>query len=157
MYHKFGWNLGSMLLTKIEEKIKWWRHNDSPQPKKYRQEENPLKVMFIVAYDFDGVLVTHSVSAGNRVNGAYYSYFLEHLLRSPVHRKHPNLLNSHLIVLHDGARSPIAAPVVNLLRRRNWEILEHPPYPQIWAHVILTFSRKWNYHLEDFALEPDRQ
>ena len=84
--------------------------------------------MFIVAYDFDGVLVTHSVPAENCVNGAYYSYFLEHYLRPTVHCKRPNLLNSHPIVLHDGARPDIAAPVVNLLRRWNWEILEHPPY-----------------------------
>ena len=39
--------------------------------KKYRQEQDPLKVMFIVAYDFHGVLVTHSVPAGNRVNGPF--------------------------------------------------------------------------------------
>ncbi|PSN45363.1 hypothetical protein C0J52_06520 [Blattella germanica] len=51
--------------------------------------------MFIIAYDFDGVLITHSVPQGNHVNGAYYSYFLEHHLRPAVHRKHPNLLNSH--------------------------------------------------------------
>ena len=37
----------------------------------YRQEQDPRKVMFILACDFDGILVTHSVPAGNRVNGAY--------------------------------------------------------------------------------------
>ena len=84
--------------------------------------------MFIVAYDFNGVLVTHSVPARNRVNGAYYSYFLEHHLRSAVCCKCPNLLNSHSIVLHYVARTLITAPVVNLFRRWNWEILEHPPY-----------------------------
>ena len=81
--------------------------------------------MFIVAYDVDSVLVTYSVPAGNCVNGAYYSYFLEHHLRPDVYHKRPNLL------LHDGFCSRIAAPVVNLLHRWNWEILEHPPYPQI--------------------------
>ena len=94
--------------------------------KKYRHEQDPLKVMFIVAYDFDGVLVTHSVPAGNRVNGAYYSYFLDHNLRLAVLHKHPNLLNSHPIVLHDGACSHIAVPVVNLLGRWNWSILRTP-------------------------------
>ena len=79
--------------------------------------------MFIVSYDFDSVLVTHSVPAGNCVNGAYYSYFLEQHLRPAVSHKQPNLLNSHPIVLHDGARSHIAASVVNLLCRWNWEIL----------------------------------
>ena len=85
-------------------------------------------MMFIDAYHIDGVLVTHSVPAANRVNGAYHSYFLEHHLRPVMRRKRPNLLNSHYIVLHDGARFHIAAPMVNLLRRWNWEILEHPPY-----------------------------
>ncbi|KAJ4444345.1 hypothetical protein ANN_06137 [Periplaneta americana] len=57
-----------------------------------------------------------------------YSYFLEHCSRPAVRHKRPNLLNSHPIVLHGGTRSHIAALVVNLLRRWNWEILEHPPY-----------------------------
>ena len=61
-------------------------------------------------------LFTHSVPAGNHVNGAYYGYFLEHHLRPAVCRKRPNLLNSHPIVLHDDARSQIATHVVNLLR-----------------------------------------
>ena len=71
-------------------------------------------VMFIVGYDFDNFLVTNSVPAGNRVNGAYCSYFLEHHLRPAVHRKHPNLLNSHPIVLNNGACSHKATPVINL-------------------------------------------
>ena len=85
--------------------------------------------MFIVAYDFDSILVTHSVPAGNRVNGVVgYNHFLEHHLRPAVRRKRQNLLNSHSTVLHDGACSHISDHVVNLLRRRNWEILEHSPY-----------------------------
>ena len=83
--------------------------------------------MFIVAYDFDGV-VTHSVPAGNRVNGANCNYFLELHLRPTVRRKRPNLQKSHRSVLHGGARSHIATPLINLLRKWNWEILEHPPY-----------------------------
>ena len=84
--------------------------------------------MLIVAYYFDGLLVTQSVPVGNRVNSAYYSYFPEHHLRSAVLHKRPNLLNSHPSVLHDVARSHIAVPIVNLFRSWNWEILEHPPY-----------------------------
>ena len=72
---------------KLKRQSNEWQHNDSAwQKKKYRQEQDPLKVMYIVAFDFDGVLVTHSVPAGNRVNGVYYSYFLSvstawHILR----------------------------------------------------------------------------
>ena len=102
---------------KLKRKSNEWRHNDSPQPKIYKQEQDPLKVMFIVSYDFDSVLVTHSVPAGNRLNGAYYSYFLEHHLRPVVSRKRPNLLNCHPILQYDGARSHIAAPVLNFADR----------------------------------------
>ena len=68
---------------KLKRQSNEWRHNDSPRSKKYRQEQDSFKVMFIVAYGFDCDLVTHSVPAGNRVNGAYCNYFLEHL-RSAV-------------------------------------------------------------------------
>ena len=44
-------------------------------PKKYWQDQDLFKVMFIVACDFDGVLVTHSVPPGNRANSAFNSYF----------------------------------------------------------------------------------
>ena len=88
--------------------------------------------MFINAYDFNGVLVTYSVPAENRVNGAYHSYLLEHNLRPAVGRKHPNRLNSHPIVLRDCAHSQVTAPWIrpNLLRRLNCEILEHPANSQ---------------------------
>ena len=103
---------------KMKRLSKVWRYNDSPRLKNYRQGHDLLHVMFIVAYDFYGVLVAHSVRADNPVYGACYSYFFEHNLRPVVRRKRPNLLNSHHIVLHDGTRSHIAtAPVVNLLRR----------------------------------------
>ena len=58
---------------KLKRQSNELRHNDFPWPKEYRQKQDPFKVMFIVTYDFDCVLVTHSVSAGNHVNGAYYS------------------------------------------------------------------------------------
>ena len=32
------------------------------------------------------------------------------------------------IILHDNARNHTAAAVTDLLRRWQWEILEHPPY-----------------------------
>ena len=44
---------------KLKGQSNEWRHNDFRRPKKYRKEQYPLKVMFIVAYDFDGDFVTH--------------------------------------------------------------------------------------------------
>ena len=52
---------------KLKRQSNQWRLIDYPWPKKYRQEQDPLKVVFVVAYDFDGVLVTHSVPPENPV------------------------------------------------------------------------------------------
>ncbi|KAJ4434966.1 hypothetical protein ANN_23538 [Periplaneta americana] len=91
-------------------------HNDNHNWHR-TQRENYSPQTFSPGDPLDGISTT-----------TIYSYFLEHNLRPAVRRKRPNVLNSHPIVLHDGVRSHIAAPVVILLRRWNWEILEHPPY-----------------------------
>ena len=54
---------------KLKRQSNEWWHNDSLWPNKYRQQQDPLKVMFIIAYDFDGVLVTPSIAVENSVNG----------------------------------------------------------------------------------------
>ena len=74
---------------------------------------------------------------------------------SPSTTSCPDLLNSQPIMVHDGVHSHIAAPVVNLLHRWNWEILEHPSYSADMSDFDL--FAKWNYYPEEFALEPDRQ
>ena len=58
------------------------------------------------------------------MNGAYYSYFLEHHLRSAVRRKRPDLP----IVLHDGVRSHITAPCGGEFTSQMELGLEHPTY-----------------------------
>ena len=39
-----------------------------------------------------------------------------------------HLVIQNPIILHDNARSHTAAAVTDLLRSRQWEIVEHPPY-----------------------------
>ncbi|PSN42895.1 hypothetical protein C0J52_23444 [Blattella germanica] len=53
--------------------------------------------------------------------------FLEHHLRPALRRKRYFMVQ-HPIILHDNARCHTAAAVRDLLRRWQWEILEHPPY-----------------------------
>src|SRR5258705_4248364 len=106
-----------------------WRHPGSSRPQKVRQEPSRVKVMLIVAYDYEGVILTHDVPQGQTVNADYYCRFLQHHLRPAVRRKRPRLLRDNLpIVLYDNARCHVAQDVKDLLRRWSWEVLEHPPY-----------------------------
>ncbi|KAJ4452182.1 hypothetical protein ANN_03700 [Periplaneta americana] len=87
-----------------------------------------VKVMFIVAYDIDGVILHHAVPPRQTVNADYYCRFLQHHLRPALRRKRRHLGVQNPIILHDNAKSHTAAAVKDLLRRWQWEILEHPPY-----------------------------
>jgi len=85
--------------------------------------------MLIVAYDWHGVILTHAVLEGQTVNADYYCRFLHHHLSPAMRRKRPRLFQNNLpIVLHDNARCHVANNITFLLRRWQWEILEHPPY-----------------------------
>jgi hypothetical protein len=59
-------------------------HPGSPRPKKIRQEPSRVKVMIIVAYNIDGVILHHVVPVGHTVNAKYYRPFLEYHLRLVV-------------------------------------------------------------------------
>ena len=99
-----------------------WRHEGSPRSLKFRQNPSPIKLMVILAYDVQGVILCHFVPHGETVNAAY----MQNHLRRAVRRKRPQLQN--LIILNDNATPHKAICARDLLRRWRWEVLEHPPY-----------------------------
>ncbi|KAJ4430148.1 hypothetical protein ANN_22358 [Periplaneta americana] len=105
-----------------------WKHPGSSRPKKVHPTQSAVKVMFIVAYDTDGVILHHAVLPRQTANADYYCRFLQHHLLPALRRKRRHLVVQNPIILHDNARSHTAAAVKDLLRRWHWEILEHPPY-----------------------------
>ncbi|KAJ4438703.1 hypothetical protein ANN_14650 [Periplaneta americana] len=117
----------SSLWTKQRQSNEW-KHPGSPRPKKVRPTQSAVKVMFIVAYDIDGVILHHAVPPRQTVNTDYYYRFLQHHLRPALRRKRRHLGVQNPIILHDNAKSHTAAAVKDLLHHWQWEILEHPPY-----------------------------
>ena len=94
-----------------------WKHPGSLRPKKECPTLSNVKVMFIVAYDIDGVILHHTVPQRQRVNAAYYCNFLHNHLHLALRRKGQHLLAMNLIILHDNARAHTANIVTDLLRR----------------------------------------
>ncbi|KAJ4428030.1 hypothetical protein ANN_24044 [Periplaneta americana] len=74
-----------------------------------------VKVMFIVAYDIDGVILHHAVPPRQTVNADYYCRFLQHYLRPALRRKRRHLGAQNPIILHDNAKSHTAAAVKDLV------------------------------------------
>ena len=121
-------NLGSLIRTTLEMPIKWIEASGSPCRNKVRPTQCAEKVMVIVVYDTDEIIQQHAVSPKQTVNLAYYCTFIQHHLRPALRRKRRHLVVQNPIILHDNSRSHTAAAVTDLLRRWQWEILEHPPY-----------------------------
>ena len=82
--------------------------------------------MVILAYDAQGVFLSHYVPHGETVNAQYYAACLQYHLRRAVRRKRPQLQNA--IIFLDNATPHKAICIRNLLRRWRWEVLEHSPY-----------------------------
>ena len=49
-----------------------WRHYGSPRKSKVRQNPSSVKVLVILVYDCDGVILTHTVPRQQTVNAQYY-------------------------------------------------------------------------------------
>ena len=82
-----------------------WKHPDSPRAKKVRPTQCAVKVMFIMAYGIDGVILHHAVPPRQTVNAAYYCTFMQHHLRPALRRKRRHMMVQNPIILRDNARS----------------------------------------------------
>ncbi|PNF23534.1 hypothetical protein B7P43_G05594, partial [Cryptotermes secundus] len=90
--------------------------------------DSNVRVMVILVYDCDGVILTHNVPRQQTVNAQYYCSFLEHNLRPALRKKRRNFLQNPPIILQDNARPHAAQAVADLFDRWGWEVLYHPPY-----------------------------
>ena len=104
-----------------------WKNLSSPRPKKVRPTQCTL-VLFIAAYGIDGVMLHHPLPPRQTVNAAYKCTFLQHYLPLALKRKRRQLLIQNPIILHCRARSHTSAAITELLRRFQWDILDHPLY-----------------------------
>ena len=87
-----------------------------------------MKVMFIVAYNIDGVILHHAVPPRQMVNAAYYFTLMQHHLRRALRKKLRQLMVENSMIFHDNARIHTADAVTDFLRSWQLEILEQLPY-----------------------------
>ena len=104
-----------------------WRDKGTPRPEKARRRQGCLKVMHIVFFDCQGLLLSWAVPVGTKVNADYYKFVLQEKLRPAIRKKRPGLVND-VILHHDNAPVHCARKVTALLDSWGWEIMTHPPY-----------------------------
>ena len=64
-------------LNQLEAKV--WKRLDEQTPTRLHQERSPEKVMMIIFWDKDGVLLTEYLPRGTMINGPYYASVNERL------------------------------------------------------------------------------
>ena len=119
-----------------------WRHHGSPRKQTVRPTPTNVKVMLILAYDWDGVIVNHRVHRGQNVNAAYYSSFLQDHLQAALRRKRCHHMVAQPIVLHDNARDHTAGVMSALMNRWGWEVLYHSPILPTSIPATMISSRR---------------
>jgi hypothetical protein len=116
-----------------------WRASTSPRKKIAWHSQGSLKVMHVMFFSRNGIVLGHPMPVGTTVNGRYYCLLLQHKVRKAVCRKQPELLERGAILLQDNATPHRHRDVQNLVQRWGWEVLHILPTLQISPDVIIGF------------------
>lgn len=105
-----------------------WKHKSSPSPVKAQLSKSAGKVMCIIFFSAQEIILTHMVPEKTTVNGDYYSRLLKVNLLAAIRKKRPDLARSGFILHHDNAPAHESHLVKSAITELVIERLRHPPY-----------------------------
>ena len=142
LYRKKDSNFLELLVTgdetwipfrSVESKLssQQWKHKDSPTPRKFKVQPSAGKMMYIIFWDCDGILLSFPVPKGETVTASLYCQALEALnMQIRMHR--PPEFQRNFFLLHDNPQ------VTRHTKHRNLSVssggkpsIIHPTVP-IW-------------------------
>ncbi|GFR69007.1 histone-lysine N-methyltransferase SETMAR [Elysia marginata] len=134
-----------------------WRDFDEPRPEKVRRKQGALKVMHMIFFYMNGVILRWPVPIGTTINAQYYKKVLQDKLRPAIRKKRPGLLESGILFHDDNAPVHTARAVTDVLAGYKWEVLEHPRYSPDLAPCDFNLFPKMKEHLcgQRFETEED--
>ena len=132
-----------------------WRDFDEPRPEKVRRKQGALKVMHMIFFDMNGVILRWPVPIGTSINAQYYKKVLQDKLRPAIRKKRPGLLESGILFHHDNAPVHTARAVTDVLAGYKWELLEHPRYSPDLAPCDFHLFPKMKEHLRGQRFETE--
>ena len=110
-----------------KQQFKQWLPRGSSGPIKFKSERSVKKVMAIVFWDSEGVVLVDFLEGKKTVTGAYYVEVLRKL-RAKLAEKCPGKLHCGILFHHDNASAHFSWIVRDVLREFWWELLLHPSY-----------------------------
>ena len=162
-----GWNL--VISVWPGDKAMEWQHSSSPCPKKFWVQKSTGKVLALIIWNQDGLLLIDYLQKGQTINAEYYSSLLVHLKDILKEKRHqgglvlarqcpglpstcnpeetflPGLPMSCSPTLCSGS-GPIGLPPVPWNEKNNWEVaIFHPTWRSLlprrcgWTDKLLNF------------------
>ena len=135
--------------------MEWW-HSGSPHPKKFWVQKSAGKVLALIFWDQDDILLIDYLTKGQIINAEYYSYLLMQLkdiLKEEAMGRSPR-----------GSCSCATMPWLtgHLHPRRNWPawassgLITHPIL-RIWPHWTTTCSLDWKNNCKVALFRPTQR
>ena len=124
-----------------------WLDEDEPRPVKVCCKLSALKIMHIMFFYVQGIILSWPVPTGTNVNANYYKMVLQEKLRPAIRKKRPGLLETGVIFHHDNAPVHSAKVVTSLLESYEWEIVPRPRYSPDLAPCDFHLFPKIKEHL----------
>ena len=109
-----------------QESMEWWR-SSSHHPKKFQVQKSTGKVLALIFWDQDGILLIDYLPKGQTINAEYYSSLLvqmKDILKEKCHGK----VTKGVLYLHDNASAHWALATQKKLAYLGFQCLDHPPY-----------------------------
>ena len=126
-------------LSQLEAKI--WKRLGEQTPTQLRQERSAGKMMMILFWDKDGVLLTEYLPRGTTINGPFYPPIIERL-RSVIVEKRRGKVSHGVLLLHDNAPIDKCKIVEAAIRQVGFIELNHSGYsPDIASSDYHRFSK----------------
>jgi len=104
-----------------------WRHSGLPHPKKFQVQKSAGKVLALIFWDQDSILLIDYLPKSQTINTEYYSYLLVQL-KDILKEKCCRTVTKVVLFLHDNALTHWALATQKKLAYLVFQFLDHPPY-----------------------------
>jgi len=105
--------------------MEWW-HSGSPRPKKFRMQKSAGKVLALIFWDQEGIILTDYLPKDQTINAEYYSSAgaIEGLWKE----KRRGKVTKGVLFLHNNAPAHRTLATQKKLAYLGFQCLDHPPY-----------------------------
>ena len=99
----------------------------SPRPKKFQTQPSAGKVMAIVFWDAQGIIMLEFLAKKSTITVAYYANLLDQL-RTVIREKRRGKLSKGILLQQDNARVHTCKTAMDADERNGYELIPHPAY-----------------------------